>query len=396
MPARRGASGKTERGDSAAEPGAPRKRKAAEPRAAAKPKAVGKPRAKAAAKAKAAAQPEATPKPRATGTKAGASKLARYEGKRDFAATPEPDAAAAGGEPDGLPRFVIHQHSARRLHWDLRLEHDGVLASWAVPKGMPEEPGENRFAAHTEDHPIEYLDFHGEIPKGNYGAGQMTIWDHGTYELLKWEPRKVEVRLHGERLRARYALFAIDKEDPPKDWMIHRMDPPSDPEREPMPERIVPMLARTGRAAGSGRGVGLRDQVGRRARDRLLRARRGAPGKPQPERDQRQLPGARAPRPGARLAPSRARRRDRRVRRGRAPELRTAAAAHARRLARARAPALQADARELHDLRPAVAGRALADGAALLRASRPPGRAGAGRREPGRRPSTSSGTAGSS
>ena len=66
---------------------------------------------------------------------------------------------------------MIHQHSARRLHWDLRLEHDGVLASWAVPKGMPEEPGENRFAAHTEDHPIEYLDFHGEIPKGNYGAG---------------------------------------------------------------------------------------------------------------------------------------------------------------------------------------------------------------------------------
>ena len=81
---------------------------------------------------------------------------------------------------------------------------------------------------HTEDHPIEYLDFHGEIPKGNYGAGTMTIWDHGTYEILKWEPRKVEVALHGERLNARYALFAIDKEDPPKDWMVHRMDPPAD------------------------------------------------------------------------------------------------------------------------------------------------------------------------
>ena len=142
---------------------------------------------------------------------------------------------------------MIHQHSARRLHWDLRLEHDGVLASWAVPKGMPEEPGENRFAAHTEDHPLEYLDFHGEIPKGNYGAGTMTIWDHGTYELLKWEPRKVEVRARtASACDARYALFAIDKEDPPKDWMIHRMDPPADPDREPMPERIVPMLARTG------------------------------------------------------------------------------------------------------------------------------------------------------
>jgi bifunctional non-homologous end joining protein LigD len=174
-----------------------------------------------------------------------ADKLGRYERKRDFSATPEPAPGARERDEEGLPRFVIHQHSATRLHWDLRLERDGVLASWAVPKGMPEEPGENRFAAHTEDHPIEYLDFHGEIPKGNYGAGTMTIWDHGTYETLKWEPRKVEVRLHGERLRARYALFPIDKEDQPKDWMIHRMDPAEDPHRTPMPERIVPMLART-------------------------------------------------------------------------------------------------------------------------------------------------------
>ncbi|HEY0515526.1 MAG TPA: DNA ligase D, partial [Solirubrobacteraceae bacterium] len=111
---------------------------------------------------------------------------------------------------------------------------------------MPEAPGENRFAAHTEDHPIEYLDFHGEIPAGNYGAGKMTIWDRGTYECLKWEPRKVEVLLHGERLNARYALFPIDKDDPPKDWMVHRMDPPADTAREPMPRKIVPMMARPG------------------------------------------------------------------------------------------------------------------------------------------------------
>jgi bifunctional non-homologous end joining protein LigD len=174
-----------------------------------------------------------------------ADKLGRYQRKRDFTATPEPAPGADASDQEGLPRFVIHQHSATRLHWDLRLERDGVLASWAVPKGMPEEPGENRFAAHTEDHPIEYLDFHGEIPKGNYGAGTMTIWDRGNYETLKWEPRKVEVLLHGERLRARYALFPIDKEEPPKDWMIHRMDPADDPGRTPMPERIVPMLART-------------------------------------------------------------------------------------------------------------------------------------------------------
>jgi bifunctional non-homologous end joining protein LigD len=185
------------------------------------------------------------PSPRETGGRVSQDKLGRYGRKRDFTATPEPPPADGRG-PDGLPRFVIHQHSARRLHWDLRLEHDGVLASWAVPKGIPEAPGENRFAAATEDHPIEYLDFHGEIPAGSYGAGTMTIWDRGTYELLKWEPRKIEVLLHGERLEARYALFPIDKEEPPKDWMIHRMDPPADSSSEPMPERLVPMLARAG------------------------------------------------------------------------------------------------------------------------------------------------------
>ena len=141
---------------------------------------------------------------------------------------------------------MIHEHHARRLHWDLRLERDGVLASWAIPKGLPEAPGENRFAAATEDHPLEYLDFEGEIPEGQYGAGTMAIWDRGTYECLKWEPRKVEVALHGERVDARYALFPIGKDEPPKDWMIHRMDPPADPQREPMPEQIAPMLARAG------------------------------------------------------------------------------------------------------------------------------------------------------
>ncbi len=168
-----------------------------------------------------------------------------YRAKRDFQRTPEPGGGPARGDGRGA-RFVIHEHSARRLHWDLRLEHDGALASWAIPKGLPEAPGENHFAAATEDHPLEYLDFEGEIPAGQYGAGTIAIWDRGTYDCLKWEPRKVEVRLHGERVHARYALFATGEGPEPKDWMIHRMDPPADSAREPMPRALAPMLARTG------------------------------------------------------------------------------------------------------------------------------------------------------
>jgi bifunctional non-homologous end joining protein LigD len=172
-----------------------------------------------------------------------AGQLKEYRAKRDFANTPEPD--DSGRAADERARFVIHEHSATRLHWDLRLEHDGVLASWAVPKGLPERPKDNRLAVWTEDHPLEYIDFHGEIPEGQYGAGTMKIWDEGTYEVLKWEPRKIEVALHGKRIDARYALFPISKDDQPKEWMIHRMDPPADAGREPMPEHIKPMLARS-------------------------------------------------------------------------------------------------------------------------------------------------------
>jgi bifunctional non-homologous end joining protein LigD len=172
-------------------------------------------------------------------------RLASYRHKRDFGETPEPAGQQRGG--DGQPRFVVQEHHATRLHWDLRLEHDGTLASWAIPNGIPEEPKQNRKAVRTEDHPLEYLEFHGEIPKGSYGAGTMTIWDSGTYEVHKWEDRKVEVTFHGQRLKGRYALFATDRGNgPPKDWMIHRMDPPADPEAEPMPERVAPMLATLG------------------------------------------------------------------------------------------------------------------------------------------------------
>jgi bifunctional non-homologous end joining protein LigD len=194
---------------------------------------------------------------------ASAGKLATYRAKRDFSRTAEPAGAKAKSpgkkrantsdakasrrkKRTGDGRYVIHEHHARRLHWDLRLERDGVLASWAVPNGIPLDPGENRFAAATEDHPLEYLEFAGEIPKGEYGAGKISIWDRGTYETLKWEPRKIEVALHGERLDARYALFPIASGERPKEWMIHRMDPPADPSGEPMPSALAPMLATSG------------------------------------------------------------------------------------------------------------------------------------------------------
>ena len=171
---------------------------------------------------------------------ASKAKLGEYERKRDFGRTSEPTPKKRR-KKKGEPRFVVQEHSARRLHWDLRLEHEGVAASWAIPNGIPETPEENRKAVHTEDHPLEYLSWEGEIPKGEYGAGTMRIWDSGTYTLEKWEPGKVMVEFHGERLRGRYALFRAGKAE--KDWMIHRIDPPVR-ERDPFPENVVPMLAR--------------------------------------------------------------------------------------------------------------------------------------------------------
>ena len=169
-----------------------------------------------------------------------AERLGSYKQKRDFDQTPEPAGETGDGQGD---RFVVQQHDATRLHWDLRLERDGVLASWALPRGIPVHPQENRLAVHTEDHPLEYLEFHGDIPEGSYGAGTMRIWDRGTYELHKFREDEVMVTFHGERLEGRYVLFRTGG----KNWMIHRMDPPEDPDREPMPEKIEPMLARLAR-----------------------------------------------------------------------------------------------------------------------------------------------------
>jgi len=174
-------------------------------------------------------------------------RLDEYKRRRDLAATPEPSGDGAPSPSAGGNRFVVQEHHATRLHWDLRLEHDGVAASWAIPNAIPEDPQQNRLAVRTEDHPLEYLEFEGDIPKGSYGAGTMRIWDRGTYETHKFDDDKVEVTFHGERLRGRYGLFPLKKvkgQPSGKDWMIHRMDPAEGPVREPMPERISPMLAR--------------------------------------------------------------------------------------------------------------------------------------------------------
>src|SRR5918996_2117189 len=172
--------------------------------------------------------------------------LDEYARKRDFERTPEP--AGAAPSAGGGRVFVTQKHAAPRLHWDLRLEHEGVLLSWALPRGLPWDPERNHLAVHTEDHPLEYLRFEGHIPEGSYGAGMMTVWDTGTYEAEKIEDRKLVVVLEGERSRGRYALFQTDG----RNWMIHRMDPPEDPARRHPPERFSLVEAEPGPAPSGG------------------------------------------------------------------------------------------------------------------------------------------------
>jgi bifunctional non-homologous end joining protein LigD len=175
----------------------------------------------------------------------GRRRLHEYEAKRDFANTPEP--AGKHYEEDERGRFVVQEHHARSPHWDLRLERNGVLVSWAVPKGIPPDPKTNHLAVHVEDHPLDYIDFAGEIPAGSYGAGEVKIWDSGTYNCHKFRENEVIVTFHGARIEGKYVLFQTKG----KNWIIHRMDPPQDSQREPMPEELVPMLAKPSQLPGS-------------------------------------------------------------------------------------------------------------------------------------------------
>jgi bifunctional non-homologous end joining protein LigD len=150
--------------------------------------------------------------------------LRDYRRKRDPGKTPEPFADGQRPSQRGqAPIFVVQRHDATRLHYDFRLERDGALASWAVPKGMPLEPGTQHLAVHVEDHPLSYGDFEGEIPKGNYGAGTVEIWDRGTYELVD-EKRNggLTVHLHGQKLEGLWTLVPAKLSGDPKNWLLVR------------------------------------------------------------------------------------------------------------------------------------------------------------------------------
>jgi bifunctional non-homologous end joining protein LigD len=149
--------------------------------------------------------------------------LDEYRSKRRSGATPEPFGGPAAAGP--ASRFVVQRHAARRLHYDFRLERSGALASWAVPKGVPLRRGERHLAVHVEDHPLEYADFEGVIPAGQYGAGTVEIWDRGTYELVE-EKRDggLTVRLHGDRLDGVWTLVPASLDGDPKNWLLLRKD----------------------------------------------------------------------------------------------------------------------------------------------------------------------------
>ena len=169
------------------------------------------------------------------------AELDEYRAKRNEGKTPEP-LKRSRKRKGGDPIFVVQRHSARRLHYDLRLERDGVLLSWALPRGVPLRAGERALAVHVEDHPFEYATFEGEIPAGQYGAGWVEIWDHGTYELVR-ERRDgtLTVILHGAKLEGEWALVPASLDGEERNWLIVRAAKDSD---IGPPQTYEPMLPR--------------------------------------------------------------------------------------------------------------------------------------------------------
>ena len=147
--------------------------------------------------------------------------LEKYRKKRDFKVTNEPSGSGTSQSTEKL-LYVIQKHQATRLHWDLRLERDGVLKSWAVPKEPPTKPGERRLAVEVEDHPLEYGSFAGEIPEGGYGAGTVEIWDRGHFTPIKWEENEIVIEIHGEKLQGQYCLIRFQPDKDPKNWLFFK------------------------------------------------------------------------------------------------------------------------------------------------------------------------------
>jgi bifunctional non-homologous end joining protein LigD len=178
--------------------------------------------------------------------------LRDYRRKRDPAKTPEPFSERRPRKRAKAPVFVVQRHDATRLHYDFRLERNGALASWAVPKGVPLEPGMQHLAVHVEDHPLSYGDFEGVIPKGNYGAGTVEIWDRGTYELVEEKSDGgLTVHLHGEKLQGLWALVPAKLSGDPKNWLlVRKRDSVSSAERK----SYAPMLATLASEIPSGSG----------------------------------------------------------------------------------------------------------------------------------------------
>lgn len=199
-------------------------------------------------------------------------KLAQYRSMRDGAKTPEP---MGGGVHGAGNSFVIQEHHATALHHDFRLERDGVLVSWAVPKGVPTEAGKNHLAVHTEDHPLEYGQFEGEIPKGEYGAGKVTIWDRGSYDLEKWRDDEVIFTIHGEKHGShRLALIQTGG----KNWLLHLMK-----DQQPVdwddPESVAASKARKAAgSAGSWKRVGAEPRRGLKRGKSVVGGRTNAAG----------------------------------------------------------------------------------------------------------------------
>src|SRR5579884_93855 len=178
--------------------------------------------------------------------------LEEYRRKRDPKRTPEPFGGAKRGK---APIFVIQRHDARRLHYDFRLERDGVLASWAVPKGVPLEPGARSLAVHVEDHPLDYARFHGQIPQGQYGAGSVEIWDEGTYELLEEKRNgQLTVHLHGSRLEGVWTLVPAHLDGKEQNWLLIRRHDEGEPEPATIHAEYSPMLATAVREVPRGPG----------------------------------------------------------------------------------------------------------------------------------------------